>query len=255
MTERPPVSDDVLAELGKLSTATVFFHLHMRGIARKYGSGPIGMKGVAPLAPGRKLVGRAVTLRYLPTREDLQAEIATSAQADGMNATPRWKVIETCGPGDVLVSDAMGQSGISTGGEIVYGRLHQRGAAGIVTDGAIRDAQPVLNLGWPVYAGGRAASIGETSLLPYEFNVPIQCGGVLVRPGDVVLGDDEGVVVVASALAAEIARLGREHEAVESSILRNMLEENASPSRFYPFNSETLAMHEARNRINGAIEG
>jgi regulator of RNase E activity RraA len=165
-----------------------------------------------------------------------------------MNATPRWRVIEACGPGDVLVSDALGQAGTSTGGDIVYGRLHQRGAAGIVTDGAVRDAAAVVDLGWPVFAGGRTSMVGETKLLPYEFGVPIQCGGVLVRPGDVVLGDDEGVVVVAAALAEEIARAGREHEAVEDSIRATMHEDGASPARFYPFNPQTLAMHEARRR-------
>jgi len=255
MTDTPRVSDEVLAEIGKLSAATVYYLLHMRGVGRKYGSGPIAMKGVASLAPGRKLVGRAVTLRYLPSREDLQREIATSASADGMNVTPRWRVIETCGPGDVLVSDAMGQSDISTGGEIVYGRLFQRGAAGIVTDGAIRDAQSTIDLGWPVFAGGRATMVGETRILPYEYNCPIQCGGVLVRPGDVVLGDDDGVVVIAAAFAEEIARAGREHEAIEQSILANMLEENASPSRFYPFNESTFAMHEARRARSQGAEG
>lgn len=253
MFNTPRVSDEVLAEIGKLGGATVFYMLHMRGVGRKYGAGPIAMKGVASLAPGRRLVGRAVTLRYLPTREDLQAEIATSAGADGMNATPRWQVIETCGPGDILVSDAMGQSGTSTGGEIVYGRLFQRGAAGIVTDGAIRDAQSTVELGWPVFAGGRATMVGETCLLPYEYNVPVQCGGVLVRPGDVILADDDGVVVIAASLAEEVARAGREHEAIERSILANMQEGGASPSRYYPFNASTLAMHEARRaRFDGA---
>ena len=253
MKVTPRVSDEVLEAIGGLGAATVFYLLHMRGIGRKYGAGPIAMSGVAALAPGRKLVGRAVTLRYLPSREDLQTEIATSAGADGMNATPRWQVIETCGPGDILVSDAMGQAGTSTGGEIVYGRLCQRGAAGIVTDGAIRDAQATIDLGWPVYAGGRATMIGETSLLPYEFNVPIQCGGVLVRPGDVILGDDDGVVVIAAAFAEEIAQAGRDHEGIEQSILANMHEEDASPSRFYPFNASTLAMHNARKaKVRGA---
>ena len=254
MSHTSRVSDDVLAVIGKLGAATIFYLLHMRGVGRKYGSGPIVMKNVAPLAPGRKLVGRAVTLRYLPTREDLQAEIATSSGADGMNATPRWRVIEACGPGDVLVSDAMGQSGTSTGGEIVYGRLFQRGAAGIVTDGAIRDAQPTVDLGWPVFAGGRATMIGETKMLPYEFNVPIQCGGVLVRPGDVILGDDDGVVVLAASFAEEIARVGKEHEAIERSILANMREKNASPAHYYPFNDGTLAMHRARQAAGKGAE-
>jgi regulator of RNase E activity RraA len=242
------VSEETLSAIGRLGTATVHYLLMMRGIGRKYGAGPIRMEGVASLAPGRRLVGRAVTLRYLPMREDLQALVATSRGADGMNATPRWRVVEACGPGSVLVSDALGLSDVSTGGEIVYGRLHLRGAAGVVTDGAIRDAGPVVAMGWPVFAGGRTSMVGETRIMPYEFGVPIQCGRVLVWPGDVILGDDDGVVVIPSGLADEIARNGAQHEAVEESVLDVMRRENVAPSAYYPFNADTYALHEARMR-------
>src|SRR5699024_6355997 len=122
---------------------------------------------------------------------------------------------EMCGPNDVLVSDAMGKAGVSTGGEIVYARLLKRGAAGIITDGAIRDAEAVINFGLPVYAGGRTPTVGEVIMMPFEIITPVQCGNVLVFPGDVVLGDDDGVVVLPASIAEEIAREAVRHENIE----------------------------------------
>lgn len=238
------VDDEVLERLGRSETATVLFLLMARGVGRKYGYGPIWMEGVRTLAPGRRLIGRAVTLRNLPSRPDLQRRIAVSSTADGMNDTPRWRAVEACGPGDVLVSDAIGQSNVSIGGEIVFMRLKQRGAVGLVTDGAIRDATRVIDFGLPVFAGGATPTVGETRIMPVEVNVPIQCGKVLVWPGDVVMGADDGVIVVPSSIAGEIADEAERHDDVEHAIMDYVEREHASPSRFYPFNEETFALYE-----------
>lgn len=238
------VPDEVVERLGRSETATVLFLLMARGVGRKYGYGPIWMEGVHSLAPGRKLVGRAVTLRNLPSRPDLQERIAVSATADGMNDTPRWRAVEACGPGDVLVSDAIGQANVSVGGEIVFMRLKQRGAAGLVTDGAIRDAANIVEFGLPMFAGGSTPTVGETRIMPFEINVPIQCGKVLVWPGDVVLGADDGVVVVPAGLAAEIADEAERHDDVERAIMDYVERERASPSQFYPFNERTYELYE-----------
>lgn len=240
----PRVPDDVVERLGRADNATVLFLLMKRGIGRKYGFGPIWMEGVNSLAHGRRLVGRAVTLRNLPSRPDLQERIAVSATADGMNDTPRWHAVESCGRGDVLVSDAMGQSNVSVGGEIVFMRLKQRGAAGLVTDGAVRDSTRVVQFGLPVFAGGRTPTVGETQVMPYEVNVPIQCGKALVWPGDVILGADDGVVVVPAGMAAEIADEAEQHDEVERAIMDFVESEQQSPSRFYPFNDLTYELYE-----------
>lgn len=240
----PRVPDDVLQRLRRTETATVLFLLMARGIGRKYGYGPIWMEGVRNLTPGRRLVGRAVTLRNLPSRPDLQQRIAVSTTAEGMNDTPRWRAVEACGPGDVLVSDAIGQSNVSVGGEIVFMRLKQRGAAGLVTDGAVRDASKVIEFGLPVFAGGATPTVGETRIMPYEVNVPIQCGKVLVWPGDVILAADDGVVVVPALLAAEIAEDAEQHDDVERAIMDYVERYQASPSRFYPFNDLTYELYE-----------
>lgn len=246
------VSDEVLERLGHSETATVLFLLMARGTGRKYGFGPIWMEGVRTLAPGRRLVGRAVTLRNLPSRPDLQERIAVSSTAEGMNDTPRWRAVEACGPGDVLVSDAIGQANVSVGGEIVFMRLKQRGAAGLVTDGAIRDAPAVVEFGLPVFAGGSTPTVGETRIMPYEVNVPIQCGKVLVWPGDVLLGADDGVVVVPAALAKEIADEAERHDDVERAIMDYVEREKASPSRFYPFNDLTYELYERFKERRGS---
>lgn len=248
----PRVPDDVVERLGRADNATVLFLLMARGIGRKYGYGPIWMEGVESLAGGRRLVGRAVTLRNLPSRPDLQQRIAVSATAEGMNDTPRWRAVEACGPGDVLVSDAIGQANVSVGGEIVFMRLKQRGAAGLVTDGAIRDAARVVEFGLPVFAGGRTPTVGETRIMPFEVNVPIQCGKVLVWPGDVVLGADDGVVVVPAGLAAEIADEAERHDEVECAIRDFVERERSSPSRFYPFNEQTYELYERWKERRGA---
>ncbi|MBM3945319.1 MAG: ribonuclease activity regulator RraA, partial [SAR202 cluster bacterium] len=132
--------------------------------------------------------------------------------------------------------------------------LVARGAAGLVTDGAVRDGHKVVKYGYPVFAGGSTPTIGEPEILPYEVNEPVQCGGVLVWPGDVVLGDDDGVVVVPAQLAEEVLREAVEHDEIEQAILDHVLEEKESPSRFYPFNEETMKLYEKwkKNRIKGS---
>ena len=113
------VPDSLLKELAAASNATVLGLLLKRGYARVY------MEGVHTLAPGRRLIGRAVTLRYLPSRPDLQKRIAFGKTADGMNDTPRWRALEALGVGDVLVADAMRLGNVSTGGDVVFSCLKQ----------------------------------------------------------------------------------------------------------------------------------
>lgn len=241
------VSDALLKKLSGVSNATVLGLLLRRGYAKVY------MEGVKTLAPGRRLAGRAVTLRYLPSRPDLQKRIALSKTADGMNDTPRWRALEALGPGDVLVADAMRLGGVSTGGNVVFSRILTKGAAGLVTDGAVRDGAKVAEYGYPVFAGGSTPTVGEPNILPYSVNEPVQCGGVLVWPGDVILGDDDGVVVLPSQLAAEILPEAARHDDEEEALLDHTMKSRVSPSKFYPFNEETKKLYEdwKRRRYGG----
>ena len=202
------------------------------------------MAGVESLAKGRRLAGVAVTLRYLPSRPDLQAKIATGSHGEGFNQTPRWSALESLSRGKVLVADAMGMSDVSTGGDVVFSRILTQDAAGLVTDGAVRDGAKVAKYGDPVFAGGSTPTIGEPNILPYEVNEPIQCGRVLVWPGDLILGDDDGVVVCPSGLADEILQECIRHDEMEAAVLEHTMRERISPSMYYPFNEETERLHD-----------
>ena len=231
------VSNELLEQYRSVSNATVLGTLLRRGYEKTY------MNGVHSLARGRRLVGRAVTLRYLPSRPDLAKRIATGAHGDGFNETPRWQALEALGPGDIFVGDAMGLSGVSTGGDVVFSRIVTQGAAGLVTDGGVRDGHRVVRYGYPVFAGGSTPTVGEPNILPYEVNVPVQCGGVLVWPGDVILGDDDGIVVLPSHLAEELLPGCVEHDEIEQALLDYTQEYGISPKSLYPFNEETMKIY------------
>jgi regulator of RNase E activity RraA len=239
------VSDALLRRLAGIDNATILGLLNRRGYMKVY------MRGVRCMTPGLRLAGRAVTLRYLPSRPDLAKLIATGRYGEGFNVTPRWRALESLGPGDCFVGDAMGLSHVSTGGDVVFSTIVARGAAGLVTDGAVRDGHKVVKYGYPVYAGSSTPTIGEPDILPYEVNEPVQCGGVLVWPGDVVLGDDDGVVVLPSQLAGEVVDEAAEHDEIEQALLDHVLREKVSPSRFYPFNEETMKIYERWKRSRG----
>lgn len=232
------VSNELLDRLAGVDNATILGMLNRRGYMKVY------MRGVRCMTPGRRLAARAVTLRYLPSRPDLAKRIATGRYGEGFNVTPRWHALESLGPGDCFVGDAMGLSNVSTGGDVVFSTIVARGAAGLVTDGAVRDGHKVVKYGYPVYAGASTPTIGEPEILPYEVNEPVQCGGVLVWPGDVILGDDDGVVVLPSQLAEEVIEEAIEHDEIEQALLEHVLENKVSPSRFYPFNEETMKLYE-----------
>ncbi len=227
------VPDELLDRYRAISNATALGQLLRRGYDKVY------MHGVESLAKGRRLVGRAVTLQYLPSRPDLASIIATGTHGEGFNETPRWQALETLRKGDVLVADAMGMSKTSTGGDVVFSRILTQDAEGLVTDGAVRDGHKVIRYGYPVFAGGSTPTVGEPNILPYQVNEPIQCGGVLVWPGDLILGDDDGVVVLPSGLAAEIVDECEHHDEVEQAVLDFTQRERVSPKNFYPFNEET----------------
>ena len=240
------VSGELLKKYETVSNATVLGALLRRGYDKVF------MEGVHCLAPGRRLVGRAVTLRYLPSRPDLASRIATGKFGQGFNETPRWQALEALGPGDVFVGDAMRLSGVSTGGDVVFSRVLTQGAAGVVTDGAVRDGHKVVRYGYPVYAGSSTPTVGEPNILPYEVNEPVQCGGVLVWPGDVILGDDDGIVVLPSQLAEQLYDECVEHDQVEAAILEHTQKHRVSPKAFYPFNDDTKRIYEEWKKRHGA---
>lgn len=205
-TAGPPALDEATAgALRSLSTATLSSQLRRRGLQH------MTVDGVHPAAPGSKLVGTAHTLRYLPLREDL-----FERHGGGMNAQKR--AVEELRPGQVLVMDARRDPSSGTIGDILALRAKIRGAAGIVTDGGLRDSAAVATLGLPVFhAAAHPAVLGRRHV-PWETGVTVACGGALVQPGDILVGDDDGVVVVPPDLAAALIEDAREQEAQERFI-------------------------------------
>jgi 5-oxopent-3-ene-1,2,5-tricarboxylate decarboxylase / 2-hydroxyhepta-2,4-diene-1,7-dioate isomerase len=203
--ETGEVPDATLAGLGAVAVATISAQLRRRGLDQ------VSVDGVHPLRPGSRFCGHARTLRFLPLREDLVA-----AHAGGLNAQKR--AIDTVGRGEVLVMEARGEPGTGTVGDILALRAQVRGAAAIVTDGGVRDAAAVAALDIPVFCGGAHPAVLGRRHVPWEVDVAIGCGGTTVLPGDILVGDDDGVVVVPPALAAQVLADAVEQERQERFI-------------------------------------
>ncbi len=229
---RVEIAPATLAQLEIVGTATLSALLMRRGIRSVF------MAGVHPLNPERHMVGRAFTLRYVPAREDMPGgeglDDLTNLQRQG---------VETVGPGEVFVIDARGNTNAGSLGDILAARIFKRGAAGIVTDGAFRDTPSIRALGQPVFARGMHAAVNTTQHFAADLQVPIACGGVMVCPGDVLVGDGEGVIVLPQALAAEVAAEAAEYEPKEIFI-RELIDSGRSIKGVYPPDAETLAAYE-----------
>ncbi len=209
MARRPvELTSQARTALRTVSTATLTTQLLRRGFRTTF------VQGLLPTRPDLRLVGYAFTLRYAPARED----VAFQAVFD--NETNLQRVaVESVGADDVLVIDARGELSAASLGDILATRIAQRGAAGIVTDGCLRDSPGFAEVELPVYYRAPHATASSVAHHPVDLNVPIGCGGVLVLPGDVVVGDAEGVVVIPAALAEEVARDAVEQELEEEFAL------------------------------------
>ncbi len=226
-----PVEAETLDTLRRVSTGTLATQLQRRGIRTTF------MQGLRPLRPDLRLVGVARTLRYVAVREDVVA-----ARAGEPNAQRR--AIESVAPGDVLVIEARNEEGAGTIGDILALRALRLGAAGIVTDGAVRDSPAIAGLELPTYCRAVHASVLGTHHYPLDTNVAVSCAGVLVMPGDVVVGDAEGVVVVPAQLAGEVARDALEQELVEQFALERV-DAGESSTGLFPLSDERRPEFEA----------
>lgn len=230
------VAPEILEVLRGVSTATLSSQLNRRGYQQLF------MQDVRPLRPDLRLAGQAVTLRYIPAREDLERS------QEFNNLTNKQRIaVESVGPGDVLVIDARGDTRAGSLGNILATRIKARGAAGIVTDGAFRDTPAIQAIELPTYARGQHPNISFTIHHPVEINGPIGCGGVAVLPGDVIVGDGEGVIVIPRAIAEEVARDAAEQERKEAFIL-SKVEGGSSIVGVYPPDQETLREYEEWKR-------
>jgi 5-oxopent-3-ene-1,2,5-tricarboxylate decarboxylase/2-hydroxyhepta-2,4-diene-1,7-dioate isomerase len=228
---RTAVGDDVIAALRGVSIPTI------SGILRRLGYPNTFLSGLVPRTSAQGFVGRAFTGRTVPTRKDVAPTQA--------GASLHRHAFETIAPGDVLVIDARGDVRARVTGDILATRLRYRGAVALVTDGAIGDLAAMQAVGLPLYSlGVTPVSFGELHVMA-DLNVPISCAGVLVMPGDILVGDPEGVIAIPEAVAAEVAAAGVEAER-RDAFSREKVEAGHPLAEGYPLSGALRAEYEAR---------
>lgn len=229
-----PLSDETLRNFLYASTATVSMQMLKRGLRNT------AVNGVRPLNPAAtRLVGPAYTLRYVPGREDLDLPPKPgdppSAQRTAIEETP---------PCAVLVIGTEGNTRAGTLGDILALRLKVRGVAGVLSDGAMRDTPVIGKMDWPVYCTAAAAPPSMNSLHPVETQTPVGICGVAVYPGDVIVADEDGAIVVPRSLADEVARDSFEQERLEKFVALRIAQGHPIPDT-YPPNDETRRLYQA----------
>jgi regulator of RNase E activity RraA len=222
-----------LEALRHITTGTITTVLLKKGIRRCWMSGPM------PLLPGaERLVGPAFTLRFVPVREDLATPESWSKPISTRAA------IEAMPAGCIAVADAMGITTAGIFGDILTMRMVRRGVTALVTDGVVRDRVGVLASKLPTWCAGVAAPASVNGLTFINWQEPIGCGGCAVFPGDIIVADEDGVVVIPQNLVDFVAQEGTEHERMETYIVSEV-EKGAALPGLYPMNEETKARYEA----------
>lgn len=221
-----PLSDDTRAKLGTVSVATICTALYKRGLRNQF------IQDVHPVGGSAPMVGEAFTLRYMPAREDLNGiEVFQDPKH------PQRDAIERCPPGAVMVIDSRRDARAASAGSILVTRLMVRGCAGIVTDGGFRDAPEMAQMDFPIYHNRPSSPTNLTRHQAIGINEPIGCGEAPVFPGDIIVGDGEGVVVIPAHMADEIAT-----EAVEMTVFEDFVTAEVQAGRtiigLYPATQE-----------------
>ncbi|MBD8605403.1 fumarylacetoacetate hydrolase family protein [Aeromicrobium sp. CFBP 8757] len=223
-TAKPVLSPELKAKLESVATATLSANLRKRGLNN------VSIDGLQSTRTGAKVVGLARTLRYVPNREDL-----FKAHAGGFNAQKR--AIDSVGPGEVLVMEARGEKGTGTVGDILALRAQVRGAAAIITDGGVRDLSTVAALDLPTfYANAHPAVLGRRHI-PWDTDITVACGGTTVQPGDIIVADDDGILVIPPSIADELVDECIVQEQEEAYIVEQVAQGH-SVDGLYPMNAE-----------------
>jgi regulator of RNase E activity RraA len=233
----------VVLALTAVSSATATAELHRMGVRQTFIQGPVTRR------PGTRVVGPAVTLQFMPQRDDIANGLA---QEKAEKATALPAVFETVQPGDILVVQAFGDPNTGCMGDMLITYFVGRGGAGIVVDGCIRDWPHVrAELDVPLWTRGVTPNHAlQAGLFPWAYNVPVACGGALVIPGDIIIADDDGVVVVPVELAPMLLERALEHEDWEV-FSRLRLAEGGSLRRYYPLDDEGLLEYETWRKEQG----
>jgi regulator of RNase E activity RraA len=229
------------ARLRNISTATLATALYKRGFRQQF------IQDVSPLRPlTESMVGEAYTLRYMPAREDLNPLTVFRDRSH-----PQRKAVEECPPGAVLVMDSRKDARAASAGGILVTRLMQRGVAGVVTDGGFRDSAEIATLAIPAFHQRPTAPTNLTLHQAIAINEPIGCGDAPVFPGDVIVGDNDGVIVIPAHLADEIATEAADMTAFEDFVTEKVREGRSTFGLYPPTDDQTLVDFADWRKANG----
>ncbi len=235
------LSPQTREKLKAVSTATLTSILFKRGLRNQM------IQDVRPLNPSAgTMVGEAFTLRYIPAREDLNPMTVFRDPAH-----PQRKAVEECPPGAVFVIDSRKDARAASAGSILMTRLMVRGVAGVVTDGGFRDADEIAKLAMPSYHHRPSAPTNLTIHQALDINVPIGCGDAPVFPGDIIVGDGDGVVVLPAHLADEIAAEAVEMTAFEDFVTEEVLKGRSIIGLYPATQDKTLSDFAAWRKAKG----
>ena len=226
----PVLTRELKAKLERVCTATLSSQLRKRGLNN------VSIDGLSSTRPEKRIVGLARTLRYVPNREDLY-----KAHGGGFNA--QKKAIDSVNEGEILVMEARGEKGTGTIGDILALRAQVRGAAAIITDGGVRDFAAVAAMDMPTYYSNPHPAVLGRRHIPWDTDITIACGGTTVQPGDIIVADSDGILVIPPALAEELAEdsIAQEREEV---FIAEMVQQGHSVDGLYPLNAEWRARYE-----------
>ncbi|WP_420181210.1 fumarylacetoacetate hydrolase family protein [Paenarthrobacter sp. TA1.8] len=223
------LTPELKAKLESVATATLSSQLRKRGLNN------VSIDGLQATRPDRKVVGLARTLRYVPNREDL-----FKTHGGGFNAQKR--AIDSVNEGEILVMEARGEKGTGTVGDILALRAQVRGAAAIITDGGVRDYSAVADLEMPTYFANPHPAVLGRRHIPWDTDITIACGGATVQPGDIIVADSDGILVIPPAIAEELVDDCIQQEEEETFIFQ-MVQEGNSVDGLYPMNKEWQARY------------
>ena len=221
---------ELKAKLESVCTATLSSQLRKRGLNN------VSIDGLTSTRPDKRIVGLARTLRYVPNREDL-----FKTHGGGFNA--QKKAIDSVNEGEILVMEARGEKGTGTIGDILALRAQVRGAAAIITDGGVRDFSAVAAMDMPTYYANPHPAVLGRRHIPWDTDITIACGGTTVQPGDIIVADADGILVIPPALAAELADDSIAQER-EETFIAEMVQQGHSVDGLYPLNAEWRARYE-----------
>ena len=232
--QRPPAT--LADRLRAVGSATAALELRAMGVRDSHILGPVS------ITPGAAVAGPAVTLQFMPKREDLHPEVDVYAEPE---AQLHRHALYAAQAGDVVVVDAHGDMSSGVFGEMMLTYFRRKGGAGVVVDGCIRDVAYAKQLGLGIWVRGATPNFhAQTNIAPFAVNVPVACGGRFVAPGDLIVADDDGAVVVPAALASDVADRAEAHAEWEE-FSRERLEQGGDLRKYYPIRADAQAEYEA----------